>query len=134
MKQSIRNQFDQVYYEADFDPINNWVYVKCKGEVTLSDIQKGALAFAELFEISKASKLLNNTADVIGEFTGLQYWSDTDYVKSLAKKGLKFYAHVTLDIDNKQLADISSALLTGEIEYKVFKSLSKAEKWLKERL
>jgi hypothetical protein len=130
MKQSIRNQFDQVYYEADFDAENNWVFVSCRGELTLTDIQKGAMAFAELFEISTASKLLNDTRDVVGEFADLKHWTNVESTKALSELGLKYYAHVTADLGNDQLIEFTSRLLSLGIKYEVFKSVGKAKSWL----
>lgn len=130
MQQSIRNQFDKVYYEADFDTENNWVVVNCNGELTLTDIQNGALAFAELFEISNTTKVLNDTRLVVGEFADLKHWTDVAHIKVLSEMGLKYYAHVTEDRNNRQLVALTSSLLSQGITYEVFNSVKKAKTWL----
>jgi hypothetical protein len=130
MKQSIRNQFDQIYYEADFDAEHNWVDVTWNGELTLSDIKIGVLAFAELLEISRATKLLNNTVEVAGEFADLRHWTNAESIKPLSELGLKCYAQVSGDRKNHQLDELTSSLLSQGLSYKAFKSAKKAKVWL----
>lgn len=100
------------------------------GELTSTDIQKGALAFSELLEISRASKLLNNTVQVEGQFADLKHWTNAESIKPLSELGLKYYAHVTGDRKNHELVELASSLLSQGIRYKAFKSVRKANAWL----
>jgi hypothetical protein len=100
--------------------------------LTLTDIKTAGFAFAELFEISTASKLLNNTVEVEGEFSDLKHWTNAESIKTLSGLGLKYFAHVTVDRKNDHLVNLTSNLLAHGIEYRVFKSVSKAKAWLSE--
>ncbi len=132
MKQSIRNREGEIFYEAEFNPIDQWIYVRLTGNLTLDDIQKAGDSFLELFKISGVKKLINDTRDVKGEYHRAKYWTVSTMMEELSSLGLDYYAHLTV-ADQRKVDKITSSLNSQDIEYKAFKSIERAQNWLKKQ-
>ncbi len=131
VKQSIRNEAGDVFYQAEYNAENQWIYVQLSGNLTLEDIRRASDSFVELFKISSVRKLINDTSAVTGEFKGIEHWTIYTKMTELSDLGLDHYAHIAIT-DKRKVNRITLGLKTQGIEYKVFKNLKKAKKWISE--
>ena len=51
-KQIIKDSKDHVFYEAEIDQKNGWVYINWIGDISLVDVKRGSEAFLDLLSIS----------------------------------------------------------------------------------
>lgn len=129
-KQIIRDSKDRIFYEAEIDQEQGWVYVNWIGNVSLDDVKRGSEAFLDLLAISGSKKLLNDNSLLTSNFLEINEWIEEQIIPKAVALGLQYFAHILSPKFITNFSGVDLGLRVKPIEFQAFKSREKAEKWL----
>ncbi|MFT6827086.1 MAG: hypothetical protein ACI9Z3_001725 [Roseivirga sp.] len=129
-KQIIRDSKDRIFYEAEIDQKNGWIYINWIGDISLDDVKRGSEAFLDLLSISKSQKLLNDNSLLTSNFLEINEWIEENIIPNAVAQGLKYFAHVLSPKFITRFSGVDLGLRVKPIEFQAFKNRDKAEKWL----
>jgi hypothetical protein len=127
-KQIIKDSKNHVFYEAEIDQKNGWVYINWIGDISLDDVKRGSEAFLDLLSISKSQKLLNDNSLLTSNFLEINEWIEEHIIPKAVALGLKYSAHVLSPKFIARFSGVDLGLRVKPIEFQAFKSRDKAEK------
>lgn len=132
-KQIIRNANNEIFYEANLDQENGWIYINWVGDIDLEDVKKGTNAYLDLLAISGSSKLLNDNSELTSNFLEINEWIEENVVPIAVESGLRYMAHILSPKFIARFSAIDLGLRMKPVDFHAFKKRSKAEKWLKSK-
>lgn len=131
--QIIRNANGEVFYEAKIDTSNGWIYLNWIGDIELDDIKKGVNAYLDLLSITGINRLLNDNTQYKGNFIEINGWIAEQLIPRGLDLGLRYFAHVLSPQFISRFSAVDLGLRVKPIEFKAFKTLGEAEKWLRSK-
>lgn len=132
-KQIIRNAQDEIFYEANLDQDNGWIYVNWIGDVELEDVKRGTRAYLDLLAISGCRKLLNDNSLLTSNFLEINEWIEAKILPLAVQSGLRYMAHVLSPKFIARFSGVDLGLRIKPVEFQAFKDMGQAEKWLKSK-
>lgn len=132
-KQIIRNVKDEVFYEANLDQENGWIYINWIGDIDLEDVKKGTHAYLDLLAISGCNKLLNDNTELTSNFLEINEWIEENVVPRAVNSGLRYMAHILSPKFITRFSGIDLGLRMKPVDFHSFKKVSKAKKWLESK-
>ncbi|WP_339608520.1 hypothetical protein, partial [uncultured Roseivirga sp.] len=132
-KQIIRNAQDEIFYEANLDQENGWIYINWIGDIELEDVKRGTQAYLDLLAISGCRKLLNDNSLLTSNFLEINEWIEANVVPVAVQSGLRYMAHILSPKFIARFSAIDLGLRMKPVEFHAFKEIGKAEKWLKSK-
>lgn len=129
-KIELKNQKDQVFYTAEYEAENEWIYSNWFGYLDVEEVKAGANAGLALLIQAHTSKFLNDNRQLEGSWDDANEWIAQDWMPRALQAGLKKFAHVVSP-------DIYAALSAEEMEsnvldfeMKIFEDFEAAKVWL----
>ena len=133
-KQIIRNAKDEIFYEANLDQSNGWIYINWIGDIDLEDVKRGTHAYLDLLAISSCKKLLNDNSLLTSNFLEINEWIEENVVPVAVKSGLKYMAHILSPKFIARFSGIDLGSRMEPVDFHTFKKISQAQKWLKAKI
>ena len=132
----VKNRLGKVFYYAEYDEKNNWIYASWKGFVTVDDVKAGAEKYLEFMKETGCPHLLNDNSELTGPWDGANEWIANDWTPRALAAGLKNFAHI---VSPNVFGEISAKNMEVKLEkmgftMKTFKQSSEAANWLKKQI
>jgi hypothetical protein len=134
-KISVQNDLGRTYYEASFNPDENWVLSDWSGFVTVEEVKKAANTGLEVFLKMQGNckKMLNSNEKLQGSWDDANEWIANEWMPRALEGGLKYFAHVVSpDIFAQMSAEsMEQNFKEAGFTMRTFGSLNDAENWLR---
>jgi hypothetical protein len=129
----LKNHLNKVYYTAEYNKEENWIYTNWIGWVAVDDIMVGASKSLELIKENKCGNILTDNRQVTGPWNKANDWITTEWLPRALNYGMKNFAIITSP-------NLFSELSAKELETKLdsigftmcrFKEFDDAARWIK---
>jgi hypothetical protein len=135
IKIEIKSTSGRVYYTAEYDQQNDWVYGNWIGYVTIDEVKEAANTYLSILQETRCPHLLNNNRQLLGTWDKANEWIEKEWTPKALANGLKNFAHV---VSPSIFAELSAKNLEVRVEnigftMRTFKESSDAATWLKQQ-
>ncbi len=132
--QTLKNAQDEVFFTITYRKDQDLFYANWIGaDLSLAQVQEGALLFLSLIKEKEQSKLLNDNRQLIGVWDEANDWLANEWMPQVIQAGLSKFAHI---YSKDFYANLSAEFLEdnakkiGGFEIKLFDDEQKAVDWL----
>ena len=132
MNTELKNALGQVYYTAEYDEVNQWLYSNWTGYVTTAEVKQACETVLETIVKRKVTRLLNDNSALEGSWDEANEWIAQSWMPRALAGGLKRFAHVASpDVFGALSAEaMSTRVPEVGFELRIFGNRSQAQNWL----
>lgn len=126
----VKNESGRIYYMANYDETNNWIYSNWFGSVTPNELMIACDLFLQFLEHHPTAYLLNDNSNLNGSWHNANEWIADVWTPKALEKGLKYFAHVLSPSYPAELSALEMEIMAEDLHIKLFKNYPEAEQWL----
>lgn len=129
-QKTYQDEYVSIHYNSALHQVES----KWKGYQDFESVQRGGLKILELLRYNRASKLLNDNSDVLGNWSEAAEWVAKDLLVSMEAAGLKYVAWIqSRSAFSRLSAQKTADMAEVGIEMAFFSERIAGQAWLAER-